>query len=158
MGDRAEAEPGIERLTRPKRRPAVHNPGRPLRTRHLFRTTWGAFLAAAATLVLSATLIACSGGNHGSGFQSPAPTGIAAHDPVLVQGRVLYETHCAQCHGVSGGGGTGPTFTHGKLIRDFPTIATQLAFVHKRKIGSVLTAAQLNAVVRYEREVLSTDS
>jgi mono/diheme cytochrome c family protein len=116
---------------------------------------WGAFTAAATTLVLSATLIACGGGNQTSSLQSPAPTGAAAHDAVLLQGRELYDVHCAQCHGVSGGGGSGPSFTDGKLLLDFPTAATQISFVHKRRIGSALTATQLRAVVRYEREVLS---
>jgi mono/diheme cytochrome c family protein len=111
--------------------------------------------ATAMTLVLSAMLVACGGGSHTSGAQSPAPRGSAAHDSVLLQGRELYAAHCAQCHGVSGGGGTGPSFTNGKLLRDLPTVGAQLAFVHKRRIGRALTAAQLRAVVRYEREVLA---
>jgi mono/diheme cytochrome c family protein len=114
-----------------------------------------AFTATLMTLVLSAAFVACSGGTHTSAFQSPAPTGAGAHDPVLLRGRELYKAHCAQCHGVSGGGGSGPSLTDGKLLRDFPSVAAQLSFVHKRRIGRTLTATQLGAVIRYEREVLS---
>jgi len=150
MGDRAETG-----RTRPDARAGVGDRGRPLRTRGLLSTAWNVFAAAATAVVLSAALIACGGGNHSNAFQSPAPTGSATHDSVLLQGREVYEVHCAQCHGVSGAGGTGPSFTDGKLLRDFPTVAAQLLFVHKRRIGSALTASQLGAVVRYEREVLS---
>jgi len=110
--------------------------------------------AVVTALLLGAVLVACGGGN-GNHAQSPTPTGAAAHDAVLLRGRDLYEAHCARCHGVSGEGGSGPRFTGGKLVRDLPTIAEQLAFVHKRGIGRALTPTQLRAVVRYEREVLA---
>jgi len=109
-------------------------------------------------LVLGLALVACGSTHHATTAEPPAPTGASAHDRVLVQGRALYAAHCAQCHGMSGQGGAGPAFTGGKLVRDFPTVAAQLRFVHKRRIGSALTATQLAAVIRYEREVLSPRS
>ena len=114
----------------------------------------GAFTAAATTLAVSATLLACGGGSSSSS-QSPGPTGAAASDPVLLHGRALYEAHCAQCHGVAGAGGFGPSLTGGKLLRDFSTVAAEISFVHGRRIGGDLTATQLRDAVRYEREVLS---
>jgi mono/diheme cytochrome c family protein len=99
-------------------------------------------------------LLAC-GGTHHTTFESPAPTGAAARDAALLQGRVLYTEHCARCHGISGEGGTGPSFVGGKLLRDFPTVDAQRVFIHKRSIGTTLSTAQLDAVIRYEREVLA---
>jgi mono/diheme cytochrome c family protein len=99
---------------------------------------------------------ACGSSGHSTASTSPAPTGAAARDPVLIEGRDLYAAHCASCHGASGQGGVGPSFSNGRLLRDFRTVAAQLAFVHRRRIGTALRAAQLRAVTRYEREVLAS--
>ena len=103
--------------------------------------------------------IACGGPSSAAG--SPLPTGPLAHDTEILQGRTLFAANCASCHGSAGGGGLGPKFTDGKLQRDFPNIDAQISFVkHGRGImpawGPLLTEAQIHAVVRYEREVLST--
>lgn len=107
-------------------------------------------------------LAACGGGDGGSGDSStsPAPTGALARDDEVLTGRRLYSTYCAACHGTSGGGGVGPKFTDGRLLTDFPTVEEQVTFVSNGKgampaWGKTMSAAEICAVVRYEREVLS---
>jgi mono/diheme cytochrome c family protein len=119
---------------------------------------WASLVAALAVLTL--LLSACGGGSSDTAPQSPKPTGKLANDAELLKGRVLFQNNCAECHGFSGEGGVGPTFNDGKLLRDFPDVAAQVAFVEQGKgvmpsFRGQLTAAQLHAVVRYEREVLS---
>jgi len=116
----------------------------------------------AALSVLTLLLAACGGGGSSSDTAptSPKPTGKLAHDAELLKGRILFQDNCAECHGFSGQGGVGPTFNDGKLLRDFPNIDAQVAFVEQGKgvmpsFRGQLSTAQLRAVVRYEREVLS---
>ena len=61
---------------------------------------------------------------------------------------------------MSGGGGLGPSFNDGKLLKDFSNIDAQVEFVkHGRGVmppfAKSFSDAQIRAVVRYEREVLS---
>ncbi len=109
-------------------------------------------------------LSACggSGGSDGSSGASdaPMPTGALAKDREILTGRRLYSTYCSSCHGASGGGGVGPKFTDGRLLTDFPTVEEQVTFVTNGKgampaWGKTMSAAELRAVVRYERAVLS---
>ena len=106
------------------------------------------------------TVLAIGCGSSQSAKQSPFPRGPLANDVELLQGRTVFARNCATCHGASGGGAVGPKFTGGKLQHDFPGIAAQVAFVKRGRgimpaWGSVLTAEQIRAVVRYEREILS---
>jgi mono/diheme cytochrome c family protein len=78
----------------------------------------------------------------------------------VLAGRKVFGSDCATCHGISGGGGVGPSFADGKLLRDFADTNAQVAFVKQGKdampaFAGVLTNAQIHAVARYEREVLS---
>ena len=103
---------------------------------------------------------ACSGSAGGTTGRSPLPTGAAASDPQLLLGRTVFSENCARCHGRTGQGGIGPSFNDGTLLKVFPTATQQIEFVKKGEgampaWGGVLTEAQLEAVVRYEREVLS---
>ena len=112
-----------------------------------------------AACAISVALSACGAtGSHTSA--TPFPTGKLAHDQQILAGRVIFAQRCATCHGDAGGGGVGPSFTHDKLLRDFPDPAAQINFVeHGRGImpawRGVLTTAQITAVVQYERKVLS---
>ena len=112
------------------------------------------FAAALGAVML---ITACSGGTTAG---TPVPTGALAHDAEVLRGRTIFAEQCATCHGDAGGGGVGPSFHDEKLLNDFPTVAAQIAFV-KRGRGIMpawagkLTEAQIRAVVRYEREVLS---
>jgi len=124
--------------------------------KHVHRALASALLAACAACTVSA----CGGGSSGS---SPMPTGAAAHDAELLDGRSVFAAHCATCHGTAGGGGLGPKFSDGRLLRDFPGIDAQIRFVEHGKgvmpaWQHLLSAAQIRAVVRYERELLSGPS
>ena len=118
-----------------------------------------AFLAAVvAVVLLGSGVSACGGGGSASG--PPKPTGALANDAEILRGRELFANKCATCHGTDGGGGVGPSFKDGKLLRDFHTVETQMAFVKKGKgvmpsFGESLSDAEIRAIVRYEREVLS---
>jgi len=103
---------------------------------------------------------ACGGQGSAASTGSPALTGRSAHDAELIAGRQLFSQYCTACHGRSGEGGIGPRFTDGRLLRDFPTIDDQVAFVSQGKgampaWGRTMSPSEIRAVVRYEREVLS---
>lgn len=82
-----------------------------------------------------------------------------AADPALVAGRDVYQRRCANCHGADGGGGTGPKLADGEVVAQYPDPADQRAIVADGRnampsfVGS-LSTEQLDAVVRYTREVL----
>jgi hypothetical protein len=118
-----------------------------------------------------------------AGSLSPASTGGPTQ---LTLGAETFTAKCASCHGAGGGGGVGRPLSGGEVLKTFPTIADQLAFVAHGTdgvgVGSVygdpnreggprvagsfngnkmpaflesLTAEELLAVVRHERETLS---
>lgn len=81
-------------------------------------------------------------------------------DPVLAQGRDIYGSQCASCHGSDGGGGRGKKLNDGMSVERYPDIADMIEVV-SRGIGSgmprydnKLDAQEIEAVVRYVREVL----
>ena len=87
------------------------------------------------------------------------PPEVAVDDPELTVGRSIYRANCVACHGVSGGGGTGPKLADGAVVEAYPLIDDQIEFVANGK-GQMpayqgrLDDGQLRAVVRYTREVL----
>ncbi len=112
-------------------------------------------LPVGATLVFALALGACSPG------APEVPLGADGRpDPVLAQGRDLYQGNCVQCHGGSGGGGRGPQLNGGAVVADYPDIADQIDLVTNGKggmpaYGGRLEPAEIEAVVRYTREVLA---
>lgn len=85
------------------------------------------------------------------------PDGTA--DAVLVRGREVFTARCVTCHGSDGGGGRGPALSDGRVGREYPDIRDQIAVVTDGRrgmpsFGGVLTEAEIEAVVRYTREVL----
>ncbi len=85
---------------------------------------------------------------------------VANGDPVLEQGRDLYIRQCSSCHGSDGGGGRGTKLNEGVVLAAYPDIADQIALVSEGKnampaFGGRLDDAELDAVVRYTREVLA---
>jgi cytochrome c oxidase subunit II len=80
-------------------------------------------------------------------------------DPVLLVGHDVYRARCVSCHGSSGGGGQGPKLADGATLENYPELADEVDFVRAGKgimpaFGDRLTEAELEAVVRYVREVL----
>lgn len=108
-----------------------------------------------------------------AGTLSEANTGELSQ---LEEGGEIYAQFCATCHGGGGGGGVGPALAGGAVLETFPDIESHLAWVYGGSesaengvygatakpskggmpaFGGNLTAEQILAVVRYEREVLS---
>ena len=80
-------------------------------------------------------------------------------DPVLVDGRQVYIDRCANCHGNDGRGGQGPSLAQGAMLEAYPEAAEQVALVtdgyqSMPSFADSLTAAQIEAVVRFTREIL----
>lgn len=104
-------------------------------------------------------VVAVAGLALGVGCSSGGPA--TPSDPVLAQGQQIYTARCASCHGVAGGGGIGPALA-GRMTERFPDVADQVALLTNgvqgtsmRAFGDVLTAAEIDAVVRYTRESLT---
>jgi mono/diheme cytochrome c family protein len=106
---------------------------------------------AVVVVVAVATLLAVGCGGIDAG---PKPS-----NPVLARGQSVYVDHCATCHGGKGGGGSGPKLA-GKVEADFPNIGDQIKVIADGKSGGMpawkatLSAADITAVARYERECL----
>ena len=81
-------------------------------------------------------------------------------DEVLVLGREIFIGRCAQCHGTSGGGSAGPKLADGAVTETYPDIDDQIEVVTTGRdrmpsFSETLSGAEIEAVVRYTREVLS---
>ncbi len=84
---------------------------------------------------------------------------VGSDDPVLNEGREIYIRNCAGCHGISGGGATGPKLADGAVSATYPDIDDQMAIVGDGKdqmpgFANKLSDAEIEAVVRYTREIL----
>ena len=78
---------------------------------------------------------------------------------MLVQGAALFTAQCSRCHGASGAGGLGPRLANGGAKAKFASLQDQVEFVRKGRkampaFGLTLDDAEIEAVVRYTREVL----
>lgn len=83
----------------------------------------------------------------------------ALADPQLDLGREVYAERCASCHGVDGGGAFGPGLGGGKVVERFPRVEEHRAVVVEGRgsmpaWGERLSDEEIDAVVRYERELL----
>jgi mono/diheme cytochrome c family protein len=77
----------------------------------------------------------------------------------LQEGRDIYRSRCASCHGGNGGGGVGPALAGGRVVARYPDIADNIAVIRDGSgsmpsFGGVLTPAEIDAVARYARENL----
>jgi mono/diheme cytochrome c family protein len=61
-----------------------------------------------------------------AGSLSPASTGGPTQ---LTEGATIFASKCSSCHGAGGGGGVGRQLSGGEVLKTFPNIADQLAFV-----------------------------
>ena len=80
-------------------------------------------------------------------------------DQELVLGRDVYKRRCANCHGAAGGGGTGPQLSDGAVAEQYPDPVDQRAIIADGRnampsFSGSLSTTELDAVVRYTREVL----
>ncbi len=88
------------------------------------------------------------------------PTGAdGTIDPELALGREVFAARCVSCHGESGGGGRGPNITGDRMAERFPDPADQVAVITAGRnempaFEDVLSPEQIDAVVRYTRDVL----
>jgi mono/diheme cytochrome c family protein len=98
---------------------------------------------------------ACSSPNSAP----PVPTAAGSTaDATLVAGRAVWVDKCARCHGPKGKGGAGPKLA-GVVAAKYPDAAAEAAVVREGRrgmpaFGSSLSPEQIDAVVRYTREVL----
>ena len=108
-----------------------------------------------AVVIAVSVLTSCAG-------ESPeVPLGADGQvDAELTLGRDVYTRRCANCHGGSGGGGTGPAIGSGLVVEAYPEAADQRAVIADGQNGmpsfaGSLSSEEIDAVVRYTREVLS---
>lgn len=123
--------------------------------RSVRRRAWTLLLGAGLAAPAGLGLAACS---SGSVPEVPAGPG-GEPDPVLVAGRQVYADRCANCHGVRGQGGRGPSLTGDSMAESYPAAADQIEVVAEGKstmpgFSDALTPAEIEAVVRFTREVL----
>lgn len=94
-----------------------------------------------------------------TGCTTQAPE-VTNGDAVLREGRDIYTSQCARCHGLDGGGGRGKQLNGGRILEDVPTLEAQIAIVTDGQkdmpaFSGRLTAEQIEAVSRYTREVIA---
>jgi mono/diheme cytochrome c family protein len=104
------------------------------------------------------SIVALAAGCAGESPEVPVGSDGRA-DAVLLQGRDIFSTRCATCHGADGGGGQGPKLNDGRVAESYPDIAAQIAVVTGGLNGmpsfsNLLGEEEIEAVVRYTREVL----
>jgi cytochrome c oxidase subunit II len=107
-------------------------------------------------LALALGVSGCGGGDS----PPEVPPGADGRvDPVLVEGREIFGADCATCHDADGSGGRGPRLSGGRVVERYPDAADQVARVSEGgngmpAFGERLRDAEIEAVVRYTREVL----
>ena len=78
-------------------------------------------------------------------------------DPELFIGQDVWQMRCAQCHGADGGGGIGPNIQN--VEERLTDVEQRSVVVNGRNgrmpaFGATLVDADIDAVVRYTREIL----
>jgi mono/diheme cytochrome c family protein len=81
-------------------------------------------------------------------------------DAELTLGRDVWGAKCDNCHGADGGGGTGPKLDDGRVVERYPDPEDQAQVIRNGRNGmpsfaGQLSDAEIDAVVRYTREVLN---
>jgi cytochrome c oxidase subunit 2 len=82
-------------------------------------------------------------------------------DAELVQGQAVYTSNCANCHGPAGGGALGTKLNGGEVLERMPEADDQVALILEGRnqmpgFDGKLSEAEIDAVVRYTREVIAT--
>ncbi len=81
-------------------------------------------------------------------------------DSELQLGQTVYTRNCASCHGAAGAGGRGVRLNEGAVLRSFPLVSDQIDVIANGRrtmpaFSGRLTEEDIEAVVRYTREVLN---
>lgn len=109
-------------------------------------------------ILVASGLVACGDdGDDSGGSGAPDLTAEQRDDPALVSGETIYGDQCARCHGAGGQGLNGPSLRG--VDETYPDIADQIAVIEDGRPGMPafagrLSAEEIEAVARYEREVL----
>lgn len=103
-------------------------------------------------VALGITLGACS--------DSTAAPEIDPNDSELVLGQETYSNNCSRCHLNDGAGGSGVQLNNGAVTSKYPDAADQRAVIVEGQgrmpgFGGNLSDEEIDAVVRYTREVLA---
>jgi mono/diheme cytochrome c family protein len=112
-----------------------------------------------AALVVTSLLLVAACSSASSPEVPVGADGVA--DQVLVEGREIFSSSCARCHGASGQGTRrAPQLNDGRVLTQYLDIEDQIALVTGGRSGmpgfaDKLTEDEIEAVVRYTREVLS---
>jgi mono/diheme cytochrome c family protein len=82
-------------------------------------------------------------------------------DAQLVAGRMIYADNCVSCHGPTGGGSVGSKLNGGRLTERLSDPAEQRAIVVDGRdempaFREKLTAEEIDAVVRFTREIIAS--
>lgn len=88
-----------------------------------------------------------------------APAVPEGADSSLVEGREVWQANCSRCHGGAGGGGAGPSLKGPWSEGREPDAAAMVTIVTEGRgamprFGNSLSPDEIEAVVRYVREVL----
>ena len=85
---------------------------------------------------------------------------LAGSDQELQLGREIYINNCSSCHGAMGEGRNGSKLNEGALTEAYPKAEDQKQILIDGKgampsFASKLSGAEIDAVARYTREILS---
>lgn len=84
-----------------------------------------------------------------------------AAEGALLEGREIWGTHCASCHGPSGQGGRGAKLNDGEIFKSYSDPEAMITVINNGKgqgmpaFNSKLTLSETEAVIRYIREILN---
>ena len=84
-----------------------------------------------------------------------------AAEGALLEGREIWGTHCASCHGPSGQGGRGAKLNDGEIFKSYSEAEAMITVINDGKgqgmpaFNSKLTLSETEAVIRYIREILN---
>lgn len=78
-------------------------------------------------------------------------------DAEIITGHEVFGARCARCHGADGGGGIGPSLrdVEERLSDDQQRDVLQNGRKSMPRFDGLLTPEEIDAVVRYSREILS---
>ncbi|MBK5223816.1 MAG: cytochrome c [Acidimicrobiia bacterium] len=109
-------------------------------------------------VVALAAVLALGGCSQGDSPEVPEGAN-GQVDAVLAEGREVWSSTCAKCHGADGGGGSGVKLADGRAEELHPQVESMIEVVTEGKgampsFGGSLSDEEIEAVVRYVREVL----